>query len=69
MAQSLFQRKCEPVKKWLIEWETDYCDNFPEKSGECVIEAETEHEAVRKFSKNSASKQIIIGIHEIKERN
>lgn len=55
------------MKKYLIEWETDYCDNFPERSGECVIEAKTEDEAVEKFHKNSASKQIIIGIRE--ERN
>ena len=56
------------MKKWLIEWETDYCENFPERSGECVIEAETEDEATEKFYKNSVSKQIIIGIHEIEER-
>ena len=57
------------MKKWLIEWETDYCDNFPELSGETVIEAENEVEAVQKFTANSLSKQIIIGVHEIEERN
>lgn len=57
------------MKKWLIEWETDYCDKFPELSGETVIEAENEVEAVQKFTANSLSKQIIIGVHEIEERN
>lgn len=52
------------MKKFLIEWETDYCDDFPERSGECVIEAETEDEAAQKFWKNAASKQIITGIYE-----
>lgn len=56
------------MKKYLIEWETDYCDNFPERSGETIIEAETENEAAQKFYKTSISKAVIIGIHErIKE--
>lgn len=52
------------MKKYLIEWETDYCDNFPEKSGECVIEAEFEEDAAKEFYKNSVSKAIIINIQE-----
>ena len=38
------------MKKFLIEWETDFCDNFPERMGEHVIEAENENEAIRKFN-------------------
>ena len=52
------------MKKYLIEWETDYCEDFPEKSGECVIEAESEEEAAQKFYKNSVSKAIIFNIQE-----
>lgn len=37
------------MKKFLIEWETDYCDSFPEQSGQEIIEAETEDEALKKF--------------------
>lgn len=55
------------MKRWIVEWETDYCDDFPERSGKCVIEAETEDEAEKKFYEISSSKAIIIGIHE--ERN
>lgn len=65
MVKTFFQRKCEPVKKWLIEWETDYCDNFPERRGASVIEAETEEEAAQIFNKNALSKQNIIDISEL----
>lgn len=52
------------MKKYLIEWETDYCDAFPERSGEYPIEADSEEEAAKKFYEMSSSKAIIIGIHE-----
>lgn len=54
------------MKKWLIEWETDYCDCFPERSGECVIEAETEQEAIQKFRKGSVTKSFITDITEVR---
>ncbi len=38
------------MKKFYIEWETDFCDCFPEKSGSVEIEAENETEAIRKFN-------------------
>ena len=55
------------MKKWLIEWETDYCDDFPEKSGDCVIDAETEKEAAERFNSLKIPKAIITNIKE--ERN
>ena len=55
------------MKKYLIEWETDYCDDFPERRGTFPVEAESEEEAAKKFHEMSFSKAIIIGIHE--ERN
>ena len=38
------------MKKFLIEWETDYCDSFPEQWGQEIIEAENEDEAIQKFN-------------------
>lgn len=38
------------MKKYYIEWETDFCDCFPEKSGSVEITAESEIEAIRKFN-------------------
>ena len=52
------------MKKYLIEWETDFCDNFPERSGECVVEAETEKEAAEKFYDLKIPKSIIMNIQE-----
>ena len=37
------------MKKFKIEWETDLCEDFPEKSGIETIEAENEEEARKKF--------------------
>jgi hypothetical protein len=53
------------MKKYLIEWETDYCEDFPEKSGECVIEAESEEDAAQRFYKNTKSKATVINIQKI----
>ena len=55
------------MKKYLIFWETDYCDNFPEKSGDCVIEARSEDEAIKIFYGLKIPKASIIEIQE--ERN
>ena len=52
------------MKRFLIEWETDYCDNFPERSGECVIEADSEKEAAQEFYKNKIGKAFIVNITE-----
>ena len=53
------------MKKYLILWETDYCDNFSELSGETIIEAENEEDAKQKFYKGTLSKAIIFDIQEI----
>lgn len=54
------------MKQFLIEWETDYCDNFPERTGEYIVEAENEQEAAKKFKLISFSKAVIINISEVK---
>lgn len=38
------------MKKYLIEWETCYCEDFPEKMGEYIVEAENEKEAIKDFN-------------------
>lgn len=40
------------MKHYEIEWETCFCEDFPEKMGTSVIEAETEEEAKEIFYKN-----------------
>lgn len=55
------------MKKFYIEWETDYCDEHPEDYGDCEIIADTEDEAVRKFYKTHHKKAIIISITESEE--
>lgn len=52
------------MKEFLIEWETDYCEDFPERSGEYIIQAENEQDARTKFNSMSCSKAIIINITE-----
>ena len=57
------------MKKFLIEWETDYCDDFPERRGEYIIEAENEEEAAKKFNLMSFKKAVIINITERNKTN
>lgn len=38
------------MKKYLIEWETCFCDDFPDRVGECIVEAENKEEAAKKFN-------------------
>lgn len=52
------------MKKYLIEWETDFCEDFPERQGESIIEAENEEEAAKKFNVFHA---VIFNIREVKE--
>ena len=53
------------MKKFRIEWETDYCDCFPERTGERIIEAASEEEAVKKFRERGMHRPIISSIEEI----
>ena len=53
------------MKKFQIEWETDYCDNFPEQSGDVTIEAETEEEALCKFGEMKIRKACVSNIYEV----
>lgn len=50
------------MKKYLIDWETDYCDNFPEKSGTNAIMADTKEEAIKKFNDLRIPKAVVIGV-------
>ena len=52
------------MKEYLIEWETDYCDDFPERRGQCIIQAENEDQARTIFYARSFSKAIIINVTE-----
>ena len=52
------------MKKYCIEWETDFCEDYPEEHGESVIEAENEKEASQKFKRY---KTVILNISEVKE--
>lgn len=50
------------MKKFLISWETCYCEDYPEESGAYVVEAENEEEARKGFNHFHA---IISNIKEI----
>jgi hypothetical protein len=51
------------LKKYLIEWETCYNEDFPEQRGEMIVEAINEEEAAKQFDVFHA---VIIGISEVK---
>lgn len=55
------------MHEYIIYWETDYCDDFPERSGETYIIADTEEEAVKKFYALKIPKSIIFRIEERKK--
>ena len=52
------------LKKYRIEWETCYCDDWAEKSGVKIVEAINEEEAAKKFKVFNAA---IMEISEVKE--
>lgn len=52
------------MKRYLIEWETDFCEDFPEAFGEVLIEAETEEEAAEKFYALKIPVSVIMNIEE-----
>ena len=55
------------MKKFNVYWETDYCDDFPDKQGTAIIEAETPEEAAKKFkAMNTVHKALVT---EVTERN
>lgn len=49
------------MKEFVVEWETCYCEDYPEVCGSTVIKAETEEEATEKFisDKRNAYKAIL----------
>ena len=53
------------MKKYLIEWQTDYSDCFAERMGADVVEAENKEKAVEKFYKNNHRKEIVTNIEEM----
>jgi hypothetical protein len=50
------------MKKYAIEWETCYCEDYPESSGVQYVEAENEEQAEKKFNVFHA---VILGISEV----
>lgn len=53
------------MKRFYIEWETDFCDSFSERRGSVEIEAENETEAIRKFNALNIQKGCISYIGEM----
>ena len=53
-----------PLKTFRIEWETCYCEDYPEQTGEMIVEAVDKDEAVKKFNLLHA---VITRISEVKE--
>ena len=55
------------MKKFMIEWETDYCeDGFVDFVGSTCIKANDKDEAIRIFrAKNASLKALITDIYEI----
>lgn len=53
------------MKKWLIEWETCFCEDFPERQGEYTVQAENKQEAVKSFNIFHA---VITRISEVKKQ-
>ena len=54
------------MKTYLIEWETCYGEDFPERQGEYIVEAENEEEAAKTFNIFHA---VITRISEVKNEN
>lgn len=56
------------MKEFYVDWETDYCDDFPESSGTELIRAETPEEAVKKFyESNKTLKALVMEVTERKK--
>lgn len=53
------------MKTYLIEWETCFCEDFPERQGEMIVEAETEEDAAKQFNVFHA---VITRISEVKNQ-
>lgn len=54
------------MKRFEIEWETDFCEDYPELHGYKYIMAETEDEAVSLFYKNRPHfKALVMGVREV----
>lgn len=53
------------MKKYLVEYHTDYCDDCPEIGGSCIVEANTEEEAVKNFYKQRKTRAAVIGVQEV----
>ena len=53
-----------PLKTFSIEWETCYCEDYPEQTGEMIVEAVDKDEAAKKFNVLHA---VITRISEVKE--
>lgn len=52
------------MKKYLVDWETCYCEDYPERMGSYVVEAENEEEAAKTLNVYHA---VVIGVSEVNE--
>ena len=52
------------MKKYLVEWETCYCEDYPERQGSYVVEAENEEEAAKTLTVYHA---VVTNVSEVKE--
>lgn len=51
------------MRVFTLEWETDFCDDFPEVRGTTTIEANTEAEALEKYKALRNPKTIVFNIY------
>lgn len=52
------------MKKYHLSYESDYCDTFRERSGDCTIIADSEDMAIKEFYKTHRAKDVVIAINE-----
>lgn len=43
------EENCIMLKRFAIEWDTDYCDDYPDPCGTMYVDAVDEDDALRKF--------------------
>lgn len=52
------------MKEYIVEYTTDFCDDFPEIIGQCFIKANSVDEAEKKFNDLKKFKTIISNVYE-----
>lgn len=52
------------MKEYVVEYTTDFCDDFPERIGHYFIKANSVDEAEKKFSELKIFKSVISNVYE-----